>query len=271
MQIVKYKWMTQGMGGEPFFFTKDNGKTGRIKLFDESLHIKIGGKHCTGYVKNGRQVDCPKSRLVIDDRMCRECALNDDFFLCIKCTGEECMNDGQRPSCMENNYYIYLAAFSNMLKVGISHEHRVLERLIEQGADMGAKIGLVKDGKLVRTIEQKIRAELGICDRVTGAEKQKMIFCSPNVASANIFNAYNKLKLNGLSQHLMSPEIYDLQSVYRLGRVDGMPKAVHTSPGHEIRGDVIAAKGNIIILRNESGLFSVNSHRLIGCDVEILN
>jgi len=95
--------------------------------------------------------------------------------------------------------------------VGISYERRILERLVEQGADMGAKIGIVQDGKLARIVEQKIRTELNICDRVTGNEKHNMLFGNPNTAAINIFNAYTKLRSNGLSDYLITPEIYNLQ------------------------------------------------------------
>ncbi|MEK6888194.1 MAG: DUF2797 domain-containing protein [Candidatus Aenigmatarchaeota archaeon] len=271
MQLIKYKWDTNGVAGEPFLFARDKGKVTKMKLFDENLNIKIGKRRCTGFTRNGRHFECPKMRIVESEKMCRECALNDDFFLCMKCTGEECINESQRKSCQKNNYYIYLAAFSTMLKVGISYEHRILERLIEQGADMGAKIGMTQDGKIARSIEQKIRSELNICDRVTGAEKHNMLFGNPNIAAVNISNAFSKLKSNGLSQHLINPEIYNLQSIYRLSAVKFMPQVFTAEEGSCLDGNVVAAKGNIMVVKGGSGLLSVNAHRLVGCEIELSN
>lgn len=270
MQLVKYKWTTSGMSGEPFLFARSSGELVKMKLFDGQLRVKIGKRHCTGYMKGRKHFECPESRLVCEEKTCRECALNDDFFLCMKCTGAECINENQRPSCMENNYYIYLAAFGSILKVGVSYEHRILERLIEQGADMGAKICKVQDGKLARSVEQKIRAELNICDRVTGAEKQRMLFGSINVAAMNISSACTRLRSNGLAP-ARGTEIYNFQGVYRLASITSVPRAVYADEGSVISGDVIAAKGNIMVLKNESGLLSVNAHRLVGCDVELLD
>ena len=269
MQLIKYKWETNKISGEPFLFARDGGKIVKMKLFDDKISMKIGKKYCTGYAKNGRQHECPKRRIVDNEKVCRECALNDDFFLCMKCTGEECINEPQRSACMKNNYNIYLAAFGTMLKVGISYEPRLLERLIEQGADMGAKIGTVQDGKLVRMMEQKIRAGLGITDRMTGIEKHNMLFGNINTASINIFNAYTKLKSSGFS--LSGPEIYDLQSIYRLSSVSTMPQMFNVQEGASLDGNIIAAKGNLIIVKTETGMFSVNSHRLVGCNIELLN
>ncbi len=269
MQLVTYKWETNAARGEPFFFARGDGKITRIKLFDEKIDFTVGKKHCVGYFKNGKHFDCPNARIVDSEKMCRECSINDDFFFCIKCTGEECINEPQRSACMENKFYIYLAAFSTVLKVGISQEYRILERLVEQGADMGAKIGHVKDGKLARELEQKIKRELNISDRLSGEEKHKLLFGSPNTAAVNISNAFCKLRSNGLSEYLIGPEIYNLQSIYRLSSVDCMPSMMRPFEGSRISGSVVAAKGNIIILKNGSEFFSVNAHRLIGCDVEM--
>jgi len=271
MQLIKYKWDTNGVTGEPFLFARNGSEIIKMKLFDESLNIKIGKKHCIGFTRNGRHHECPKLRPVDSEKMCRECALNDDFFLCMKCTGEECINESQRNACKKNKYYIYLAAFSTILKVGISYERRIMERLIEQGADMGAKIGMVQDGKLARTIEQKIRSELNISDRVTGAEKHSMLFGNPNVAAINIFNAFTKLKSNGLASYLISPEIYNLQSIYRLSSVRFMPQVFAAEEGSCLDGHVVAAKGNIMVVKNDSSLLSVNAHRLVGCEIEMVN
>lgn len=270
MQVVKYKWETNQIHGEPFLFVREGGAIIKLKLFGEKMNMKVGKKHCIGYTKGGRHSDCPNMRLVDNERVCRECALNDDFFFCMKCTGEECINEPQRPACIENKYYIYLAAFSSILKVGISQEYRILERLIEQGADMGAKIGLVRDGKLARELEQRIRNDLNIQDRVSGLEKQKMLFGNINVAAVNIFNAFTKLRSNGYSEYLIGPEIYNLQSVYRLSSVSHMPSYKTLTENCIINGNVVAAKGNIIVAENESSLFSIDANKLIGCDVELI-
>ena len=132
---------------------------------------------------------------------------------------------------------------------------------------MGAKIGSVRDGKLAREIEQKIRKELDIIDRVSGDEKQKMLFGNINTASINIFNAYNKLRNNGLSQYLVYPEIYNLQSIYRLENVPMQPTALTLQEGTKINGHVVAAKGNILVLKDAQNYFSVNASKLIGFEV----
>lgn len=271
MQIVKYKWDISGLHGQPFLFLRNESKIEKMKLFDEDLKIKIGKRHCIGYTKNGKQISCPKNREVNDEKICKECALNDDFFLCMKCDGSMCINESQRESCKKNKYFIYLAAFDKALKVGISYEFRLMERLIEQGADLGAKIGVIKDGMIVREVEQKIKKELNIIDRLTGQQKHGHLFGSPNTAALNISNAYRKLKFTELSKYLVTPEIFNLQETYRLGQLKSKPVLIHPSEGTVIKGSVKAAKGNLIVFEGENELFSVNAHSLIGSKIELFD
>ncbi len=263
MQIVKYKWDIDKLDGEPFLHTSENSK---MKLLDEDICLHLTRKTCIGYTKKGKHYPCPKSRAVDTERVCNECAINDDFFLCVKCDGSLCMNDQQRNSCEKSNYYIYLAAFSNLLKVGISHEHRIKERLIEQGADMGAKVCYVQDGKLARVLEQRIKKNLNLIDRLSGSEKQKLLFGNPNVSSMNLFSAFAKLRTNGLSKYMITPEIYDLKSIYRLDSIKSLPKALTLREGMDLKGRIVAAKGNIVVFEN-NGLFSFDANKLIGFEV----
>ncbi|HLC67696.1 MAG TPA: DUF2797 domain-containing protein [archaeon] len=270
MQFVKYRWETSGLSGEPFLSVRKDNTVGKVRLLDQDVSMKIFEKTCIGYTKKTRHHPCPQNRQVDDERMCRECMLNDDFFMCVKCDGSECINDPQRNSCAKSKYYVYLAAFSDVLKVGISQEHRVLERLIEQGADMGAKIALIQDGKLVREIEQKIRSELGIKDRLRGIEKQKLLFGNPNTSAINIFTAFAKLRKN-FGEYLIGPEIYNLQSIYRINSLSEHPKPFSLDYGSSIEGRIVAAKGNILVMRNSEGLHSFDANKMIGFRTEMVS
>jgi len=263
MQITKYKW--QGL--EPFLFINSNDGFSKIKLFDSILSMQLGKKTCTGYFKDGVYFSCPHKTIVTNEHQCNECKLNDDFFFCMKCDGSRCINEKMKKGCEAKNFFIYLAAFGPKLKVGISFERRIFERLIEQGADFGAKVCFVKDGKSARIIEQQIKHKLSIIDRLTGDEKHEIMFGDPNIAAANIFNAINKLKKMDFNQYLIKPEIYDLRKYYRLENVFLDPKNLRIKDNTEISGRVVAAKGNLIIFNAENEFYSVNAHSLYGREV----
>src|SRR3989344_6182684 len=261
MQIVKYSWKPENGEFEPALAFSDGS---RRMLLGSSISMDIGEKVCTGYSVGGKRHECPHSMRMEYGYMCNECRMNDDFFNCMQCTGKECINTRQRDSCEQNKYFIYLAAFSKILKVGISFDRRLQERLVEQGADFGAKVACVTDGKEVRLIEQEMRKHLGIVDRVMSKEKHNNLFCDPNSCIETISSAVGRLRNNGFNEHLIMPEIYDLRSYYRMENISSDPVMKEVFSGMRIDGVVEAAKGNMIIIRNGQGFYSINAHRLIG-------
>lgn len=268
MQVIKYKWAVSREDAEPFLISRNaSGSFDRMRLFGAEFNATIGKKTCIGYYSGGRNFLCPEERALDSGWCCNECKMNDDYFLCMQCTGKECINPKQREECSETVYYIYLAAFSSILKVGISLERRIMERLIEQGADLGALIALVKDGKDVRLIEQQISSELKIVDRIRGYQKHELIFGNPNAAAINIFNAIKKLQGRDFSRYTIKPEIYDLRPYYKLHNVLSGTRKIDVSDGCELKGRVVAAKGNIMILENGGRFFSLNSHDIIGHEI----
>lgn len=230
--------------------------------------MKIGEKSCIGHFAGGRHSKCPSSAKITTGFYCNECRLRDDFFLCVQCDGSRCINMKRREDCKEEKYFVYLAAFDSLIKVGISMEFRVLERLVEQGADMAAKVGMVTDGLLARKLEQEISASIGVVDRVRGDRKHELIFGSPNNAAIALFNAINRLRATSFAPHMIYPQIYDFRKYYRMNRVPKMPKKIHVKEDEEIAGTVVAAKGNLIVLENHD-YHALNAHELIGREIEL--
>ncbi|MBI4019253.1 MAG: DUF2797 domain-containing protein [Candidatus Aenigmarchaeota archaeon] len=260
MQVIRYAWKDW----KPVFVTSAGGT---MRLFEEELRFVAGRKRCTGYSRNGKRIECPESAEAGESK-CGNCMLRDNFFMCIKCTGNECLNPARREECRKEKYFIYLSAFDSLLKVGISQSYRLRERLVEQGADFAAKIAEVQDGKTVRLVEQGIASALGITDRVGGAEKQKRIFGDPNASVKQLLSAISQLQNSGFNEYLINPEIYDLREYYRLGNVLSSPTPIAVKEGTEISGKVTAAKGNILILENEGAFLSLNAHDIIGRTME---
>ncbi len=259
MQVIKYKWNNF----EPYLIV--NPGLGTIRLFGSEMHAVVGEKRCTGFFLGGKHFECSDKIKLDSGSQCNNCAIRDNFSLCFRCSGDKCINEKRRSECAREDYFIYLAAFDSILKVGISFEKRFLERLVEQGADFGALVGRIRDGLNVRRVEQEISSSLGIVDRVKGSEKRRMLFCNPNVAMANIKRAITKLK-SDFSQYIIEPRIFDMRSYYKLHNVFFSPKELCISEKSELEGSVVAAKGNIIVLEN--GEFSAfNAHELLGREI----
>jgi len=264
MQAVKYRWENW----EPFLILNNGGGFERIRLLDSNINLKIGEKFCIGHFSGGKHVKCPNNAKIDKGYYCNECRLRDDFFLCVQCDGSVCINQKRREECKEEKYFVYLAAFDSLIKVGISMEFRIFERLIEQGADMAAKIGIVKDGKTARSLEQEIMKALNIVDRVRGDKKHELLFGNPNNAAISLFNSINKLRKSFFVPYMIYPEIHDFRRHYRLNKIFKLPKKFVVKQGSEISGTVVAAKGNLIVIENED-YFTLNAHDLIGRELEI--
>lgn len=265
MQILKYQWDNSSGNWEPFFSIINENNFGKMKLINENINMILGRKRCVGYFKDGRHVSCPENRFIDNGWNCEECKEKDDYFLCIKCNGSKCINEKQRDGCIKNNYYIYLAAFDSILKVGISFQFRLLNRFIEQGADFAASIAMVKDGMEARKIESLIKERLNITDKVNGI--QKRIFGDPNKSIKNIITSISKLKeIDEIRSYMIKPEIYNLSSYYKLPNIDYEPRFINIKDNIEIEGKIVAAKGPLILIEDDE-LFSINAHSMIGRDV----
>ena len=264
-QIVKYKWDLAENG--PSLILKEKNGLDSIMLFEKDIAFRTGERRCIGFFCGGRHFECPDNRIVDGDYCCNECRIRDDFSMCIRCDGSFCSNEKNRRECERNNYFVYLAAFDSLLKVGISFERRLQERLVEQGADFGAKVALIRDGQRVRLLEQQIRKTLGIADRVRGKDKRSKLFGNPNVSASAIYKSIILLRKN-FSEFMVPPEIYDLRKYYNLQNVLSNPEHIDIKEGTELKGRVVAAKGNIMVMQNSNGFFSVNAHDMIGREVE---
>lgn len=178
-----------------------------------------------------------------------------------------CKNPKQRHGCEQNKYWIYLAAFGGMLKVGCSYERRFFERMIEQGADFGCRLGIIQDGGYARLLEQKIARYLGLPDKIDGSMKQAKMFGDPNSSVVSIASAIAKLIDGNLID--LRPETFDFRQYYRLDNVVIRPRPVQVMPGMRFIGDVLATKGNIIVMRTAAGTISLDARRLVGYNAEI--
>jgi len=284
VQIIGFKWKKADGDWKPFLLLA-NGQEGeestKFDLWGNRINAKLGTKHCTGYFSGGLHFRCPDSAEVGLASTCSACKQSDDWFGCIQCSGEfseiagdskeapviVCKNPKQRDGCTKNHYWIYLAAFGGQLKVGVSYEHRFFERMIEQGADFGCRLGIVQDGGYARSLEQKVARYLGLPDKIEGAFKQSRLFGDPNASILNIAKAITKL-IDGKLLDLKT-ETFDFRQFYKLDSVLIRPRLVQLAPGVRLVGDVTATKGNIIVMQTAGGIISFNAHRLVGYDIEL--
>jgi len=228
------------------------------------INLKLGQKYCIGYYTN-KQNPCPSFVRLLFGKQCAGCREHDLYANCARCDGSNCINVKRRKECIKSENFIYLAAFHDLLKVGVSSKYRFKKRFIEQGADFAAKIMKVDDGRIARLVEQQVSKKLGITDRVWGRTKGRLLFPDPNVSVALIKNAYEKLKGKF---NLLDFELYDLRSYYNLDALNREPKWLKIREGTRIAGEILAVKGNITVLKTNEDIYAFNVNKLIGRLVE---
>ena len=262
MQIVGFKWKNDNGWKPNILIEKDGIKF--FELFDSYISLKVGERFCIGYFLNSKKNKCPKNEKLIKGTICDSCKELDHYYKCIQCVGE-CINEKNRESCKQTTFYMYFTTFGSLLKIGISQEHRFFERMIEQGAELGVKFSRIKDGKEARLLEQSIKKLLYCEDRIYGDIKEKNIFGDPNTVVLKIREALKNIKEHGYGT--IGTEIYDFRRYYRLDNIGKDITSLDVYPGSVIEGEVVAVKGNIIILKKGHVFYSVNSHKLISREI----
>lgn len=117
----------------------------------ERIAYRLGDRRCAGTVDDGTHDPCSAAAAPY-------CADHTDRWACARCTGR-C--DLPLPSCRDE-HAVYLAGFRPAtFKVGVTRDWRVETRLREQGADRGAHLRSVANGRIAREIEADIATAVG--------------------------------------------------------------------------------------------------------------
>ncbi|WP_331236605.1 DUF2797 domain-containing protein [Natronorarus salvus] len=165
MQIVGYQ--TGADGGEPALLVADGGSVGREPLATgRELSYTLGERRCAGTVVDGEHRACSAA----GGPYCED---HTSTWVCARCTGT-CLKPVM--DCHEE-HAVYLAAFApDTFKVGVTKSWRLEVRFREQGADRGAHVHTVSDGRIAREIEAEIAAEIpdrvGVPRKIRGLDRR---------------------------------------------------------------------------------------------------
>jgi hypothetical protein len=129
------------------------------------LSWTLGDRHCAGALSFGDPVD----HVVCDAPEAPYCPAHASTWVCARCTGT-CLKDEM--DCYDD-HAVYLAAFApDAFKVGVTKVQRLDTRLREQGADRGAHLTTVSNGRIARELEAEIAATADFSDFVRADTKR---------------------------------------------------------------------------------------------------
>jgi hypothetical protein len=135
----------------------DDGRVETLALAPGvELSWSLGERHCAGTLHDDEHLAC-------DEPAAPYCRHHQSTWVCARCTGT-CLKDEM--DCYDD-HAVYLAAFApTAFKVGVTKAWRLETRLQEQGADRGAHLFTVSNGRIAREREAEIAADLSDFVRV---------------------------------------------------------------------------------------------------------
>lgn len=234
MQVVDYETAPVGERDDAALWVAEDGRARRVSLAPGAeLAHGLGERHCAG-VRDG------ESHEYCGDEAAPYCDRHTGRWACARCTGN-C--DLPLSTCREE-HAVYLAAFApETFKVGVTRSWRLEIRLREQGADRGAHLQTVPDGRVARRIEADIAADVG--DRVRVRVKRRGLGQQVNEA------AWQDL-LAGFDPVDTDTFEYGLDLTER-------PVAETLASGR-VRG----TKGRILVLERAASTYAVDLRDLVG-------
>jgi len=235
VQVVGYD---TGVDGQPALLVASDGDVSRVSLAaGRELDYGLGERHCAGAYDDSGHTFCDRDSAPYCDR-------HTDRWPCARCTGECSL---PLESCREE-HAVYLAAFAPAtFKVGVTRSWRLETRFREQGADRGAHLRTVTDGRVARQIEADIATE--ISDRVRVPTKIE-----------GIHRAVDDAAWQSLLADFDPIETFDFE--YGLSLTD-RPVSETLAAG-TVRG----TQGRVLVLDTDGSTYAVDMRDLVGYDLE---
>jgi hypothetical protein len=234
VQFVGYE---TGTDDPPAALLADDGAVERHTLEPgRELSFTLEERHCAGVLDGDSHRACDRAGAPYCDR-------HTDRWPCARCRGQCSL---PLESCREE-HVVYLAAFApETFKVGVTRSWRLRRRLREQGADRGAHLRTVADGRVARETEAEIAVDVGDSVRV-------------------------RTKTGGLHREVDEQAWGDLLSAYdpvRTFRFDyGLDLRDRPVTETLFSGTVRGVKGRLLVLDNGASTFAVDLRDLVGYEV----
>ncbi|WP_090304681.1 DUF2797 domain-containing protein [Natronorubrum texcoconense] len=237
MQLVGYE--PSGRGAALLCSDGDTLERRRLEP-GGTLSYSLEGRHCAGTID--WSADEPE-HVACDRPSTPYCEYHTSTWICARCTGT-CLKDEM--DCYEE-HAVYVAAFApDTFKVGVTKSRRLETRLREQGADRGAHIHTVSNGRIAREIEAEIAEWL--VDRVRTPTKLG------SLASSVDCEAWEEVLAE-----------FDVQQRFAFDYDLGLES--QPVPETIASGTVVGVKGRLLVLENGGTTYAVDMRDLVGYDV----
>lgn len=219
-----------------------------------------GERRCIGYhpPAGGPERTCPEWRALPpgSHAQCAECERAEGRLEIVASDGSR-PPTGPRAEHLRRAHEVYLVAFApNVLKVGVSIAGRTAVRVLEQGAPAGLVVGSAHDGMAARRLEHVISLA-GARERIQVRTKLRLLFPPPD---AEALLGTLRIALDRITTHVAGdwppdverldpPRALDNTPALGLDALEAAPSAAPGPPAGAIRGQVVAAAGALLVVR----------------------
>jgi hypothetical protein len=235
VQLVGYD--TAPPDGEAALLAATEGAVERLPLdAGTDLTYRLGERHCAGSLDEEGHTACTNPEAPY-------CPTHTNRWACARCTGD-C--DLPLETCRED-HAVYLAAFAPAtFKVGVTRDWRLETRLREQGADRGAHLRTVTDGRIARQVEADIATEVGDSVRVP-RKIEGLAEPVDEAAWRELLAGFDSLETFAFDYGLSLPDRPVAETL--------------------LTGEVVGTKGRVLVLAHEGSNYAVDMRDLVGYDL----
>lgn len=256
--VIAYYW--DAFDPVVLLYNSQNNSIDKLGL----THINFSAsenKICTGKMEDDEYIPCPQQVKLTKNTTCMRCSSPAIPVLeCVfepRCEGERCGS----PLFCTRPHVVYLALYSNLIKVGMTSEKRFEERITEQGADAAAEIFVCRNRLEARTLEKEISARFKIPQEIKPGALMKQWVTAPSMPQMqNVYSTYlQKISTwkKPLNKDLDTFDKYPITT-----RPKSPPKIVHSKGKHT--GSVMGIKGRFLVYSTPKGARALDLSDLVG-------
>jgi len=230
-----------------------DGEVGTLELAG-SLDISFSERPaCIGYRAPDGFHECKNS--AIHTRQCPTCSALDMSRAFTK--GDFSGYPSLYEEAKKEEYALYLAGFGqDIVKCGVTRKERFRHRMLEQGADFGCIISTFLGPDQIYSAEEAVQSRFMLSNAVRISQKMRRLEFDHSLAREN-FSSTVELVQNSGALPDFAPDIIDFSSHY--------PRVKKAEETHTIIGEVLGAKGEILLFKSGLGRhFAINMRRQVG-------
>jgi hypothetical protein len=240
--------------GKPTLLFRDGlGEPSKLELSGEQDISFSERLACIGYRAPDGYHECKNG--AIHTRQCPTCSALDMSRAYTK--GDFSGYPSLYEEAKKEEYALYLAGFGEKtIKCGVTRKARFVKRMREQSADFGCIVASFMGPDEVYNAEAALQSRFLLSNAVRISQKMRTLEFDKPAARENFASIVDLVRNSGALPDF-EPRILDFSEFY--------PRAKKAKETHTIIGEILGAKGEILLFKSGPGShFAINMRKQVG-------